>query len=107
MSTPTHHALSRRERQIMDILYRRGRARRAPPRGAQVGAPPCRRDLLRRVRRKSGHRAPRRRGGAPHRRRARSPCGADCESAEGGIAMNAALEVTVKVSLVLLSALAA
>lgn len=26
MATTTHHALSRRERQIMDILYRRGRA---------------------------------------------------------------------------------
>jgi predicted transcriptional regulator len=26
MTTPLQHALSRRERQIMDILYRRGRA---------------------------------------------------------------------------------
>ena len=26
MATPSHHALSRRERQIMDILYRRRRA---------------------------------------------------------------------------------
>jgi predicted transcriptional regulator len=34
-----HHALSRRERQIMDILYRRGRATAAEIRGELPGDP--------------------------------------------------------------------
>lgn len=37
--TETHHALSRRERQIMDILYRRGRATAAEVMEELVGEP--------------------------------------------------------------------
>ena len=113
MPTTPHAALTRRERQIMDILYRRGRAtaaevmerdarrpallhrphaaprprgkgarsarragaalrlypRRAPARGAQVGAQAPGGHLLRRVARAGGGRPARRRHLAPVRRR--------------------------------------
>jgi BlaI family penicillinase repressor len=39
MATPHHAALSRRERQIMDILYRRGRATAAEVQGDLPGGP--------------------------------------------------------------------
>jgi BlaI family transcriptional regulator, penicillinase repressor len=39
MRMPTHAALSRRERQIMDILYRKGRATAAEVREELSGAP--------------------------------------------------------------------
>jgi BlaI family transcriptional regulator, penicillinase repressor len=39
MPTASHHALTRRERQIMDILYRRGRATAAEVMGEMPGDP--------------------------------------------------------------------
>ncbi|MEZ5292969.1 MAG: BlaI/MecI/CopY family transcriptional regulator [Vicinamibacterales bacterium] len=39
MAKPPHHALSRREREVMDVLYRRGRATAAEVMAELSGAP--------------------------------------------------------------------
>jgi TonB family protein len=139
MATPIHSTLSRRERQIIDILYRRGRATAGEVMAELSGDPsystvraqlrvledkghvrheeeglryvyapaPPGRHLLRRLRRESGQRAPRRRGGAAHRHRARADRHDDRQSAKGRIAMSDALEIIVKTSVVVAAALAA
>src|SRR5579871_2362006 len=76
------------------------RAGRPPPGGAQIGAPPSRRDVLRRIGREPRRRGARQRSVDALRRRARSHRPARRRGAQGGPAMTP-IDVLLRVSLVL------